>query len=210
MCRMAADKGLCRGVRAVGVCQRPGGRRRGDLISGTTAGPRRGSVRASLRAALGSPRWAQAVLQMLHPAVRRCCKERGPIRLLPMEPGLWQEGAVGFSLPVTCCSALSCRGHGVQVPGAAGPGLPARRTGPRRRAAGQQPLQPGRALPAPRLPAGLHHPGGTGSIPALPAPSPSPCLGSVGPWLVNEGGSLADGRAAERSLLGAQQPGGVP
>lgn len=44
--------------------------------------------------------------------------------------GLCQEGAVGFSSPMTCRPALSCRGHGGQAPGAADPGLPARGAGP--------------------------------------------------------------------------------
>lgn len=85
---------------------------------GITAGPRQGSVCALLRAAPVSPHW-KATLQMLHPAVQWCCKDwGGDIRsgCSRQHRDFGRKALWVFFLPVTCHSALSCRGHGVQAP----------------------------------------------------------------------------------------------
>lgn len=129
MCRTAPDKGLFCGVRATRVCRRARGLRRGILISGITVGPWQGSVCASPRAVPRSSRWAQATLQLLHPAVWRCCEAGGPDPAAPNGARSLAGRGRGFFLArdVPLCSLLqgtwysstgsrwsrpSCRVHG--------------------------------------------------------------------------------------------------
>lgn len=107
-----------------------------------------------------------SVLQILHPAVLQDAERaRASVSWLCWNP----EGsprrqprcAIRPALPRPLCSLFSCRGHGGQAPRAPDPRLPAGLPGPGRRAARQQPLQPGGAVPEARLPAGLRRPRGT-------------------------------------------------